>query len=246
MEITGIKSGESRYPLRSKPTETLKTGEAQEAQTSHADTVSVSGQDKAAFFAALRQKFDCVRSGSVAISGAYLEKCAEDPDKAKELEENLAAYEDCVRQGCQNARRTAQAAGGKLLSYSETWSIDSDGHITMTSCGTTEYDTGKKSWKNVQEETSEKRSGKVAVNVGKRARQIAAAKSREQIQQVLALLREDLADCRAGLSKGWCDESEIAKVEALMNQAKARMSQLPQKSDDSQAGIDAFDLASLM
>lgn len=142
MEITGIKSGESRYPLRPKPAETLKTKKAQTIQTSHVDTVNISGKDKA--------------------------------------------------------------------------------------------------------EASRKKGGKVAVNVGKRARQIAAAKSREQIQQVLALLREDLADCKAGLAKGWCDESEIAKVEALMNQAKARLSQVPQKSDDSQAGIDAFDLASLM
>lgn len=96
------------------------------------------------------------------------------------------------------------------------------------------------------EEASEQNSGKVAVNEGKRARQIAAAQSRGEIQQVLALLQGDMADCKAGLESGMCDESEIAKVEALINMAKARMGQVPQESDDAQTGMDAFDLASLL
>ena len=97
-------------------------------------------------------------------------------------------------------------------------------------------------------DTSEKQSGKVGVNEGKRMRQIAAAKSRGQVQQVLALLQKDLADCKAGLEKGWCDESEIAKVEALINRAKARMSQVPQKSgqEKEQGGLDELAMASLM
>ena len=98
-----------------------------------------------------------------------------------------------------------------------------------------------------QAESSEKQSGKVAVNEGKRRRQIAAAQSRGQLQQVLALLQGDLSDCKAGLEKGWCDESEIAKVEALIAAAKERMSQVPQESrEDSQCGLDAFAMASLM
>lgn len=96
------------------------------------------------------------------------------------------------------------------------------------------------------EELAERQGGKVAVNQGKRARQIAAAQSRDQLRQVLALLQEDMADCKAGLEKGWCDEAEIAKVEALIGQAKARMGQVPEKADDSLGGLSAFDLASLM
>lgn len=97
-------------------------------------------------------------------------------------------------------------------------------------------------------ETSEEQSGKVAVNEGKRMRQIAAAKSRGQLQQVLALLQKDLSDCKAGLEKGWCDESEIAKVEALINRAKDRMSQVPQNDgpENEEAGLDEFAMASLM
>lgn len=96
------------------------------------------------------------------------------------------------------------------------------------------------------EQNEEEVSGKVAVNEGKRARQIAAAQNQEQVRQVLALLKEDLAECKAGLEKGWCDESEIAKVEALLNKANARLSQVPQKKDDAQGDIDAFAMASLM
>lgn len=98
------------------------------------------------------------------------------------------------------------------------------------------------------EESSEKQSGKVAVNEGKRARQIAAAASKEQVQQVLALLEKDMADCKAGLEQGMCDEAEIAKVEALLSQAKARLSQVPNEADleEPQAGLSAFEIASLM
>ena len=97
-------------------------------------------------------------------------------------------------------------------------------------------------------EVSEEQGGKVAVNVGKRMRQIAAAKSRGQLQQVLSLLQKDLSDCKAGLEKGWCDESEIAKVEALISKAEARMSQVPQEpgQEKEQGGLDEFAMASLM
>ena len=95
-------------------------------------------------------------------------------------------------------------------------------------------------------ENSDGSSGKVAVNEGKRARQIAAAKDQAQIQQVLALLRKDLSDCKAGREKGWCDDSEIAKVEALISRAQARISEVPRKSDESRGGLDAFAMASLM
>lgn len=97
-------------------------------------------------------------------------------------------------------------------------------------------------------EVSESQGGKVAVNEGKRARQIAAAATKEQVQQVLALLQKDMSDCKAGLEQGMCDETEIAKVEALLSKAKARLSQVPNEADleDPQAGLSAFEMASLM
>ncbi len=273
MNLTGIHSGGPAYFLPSHLTGETKKEDEKTEQASRLDTVSISGQAGAAYYTSLRQKFDCVRNGNVSISGIYLEQCAKNPEKAAELEENLAVYHDLAKRGYQNATMSAQAAGGKLLSYTETWNIDSEGRITMISCGTAEYASGPESWReetlledpkklwaegkkkrdaaltpgeNEEEEVSEKQGGKVAVNVGKRARQIAAAQSRDQLQQVLALLQEDMADCKAGLEKGWCDEAEIAKVEALIGQAKARMGQVPEKADDPLGGLDAFELASLM
>lgn len=96
-----------------------------------------------------------------------------------------------------------------------------------------------------EEESSKTQGGSVAVNASKRARQIAAAKNRNQVQQVLALLNQDMSDCKAGLEKGWCDETEIAKVQALLNAAKGKLSQVPQESEE-ELGISEFDIASIM
>ena len=96
-------------------------------------------------------------------------------------------------------------------------------------------------------EISEHEGGKVAVNVGKRMRQISAAANRNQLQQVMTLLQEDMADCKAGLEKGWCDESEIAKVESLIAKVKEKMSQVgDSENNENSGGLDAFAIASLM
>ncbi len=271
MNITGVGRGGNLSPFSVQIAEFEKAETAQTVRPSQTDTVSVSQSDGAAYYEILRKNFTCVKNGSVSISGAYLDQCAKDPDKAKRLEENLTAYNDYVQRGYQNAKMSAQTAYGKLLSYSETWNIDSEGNLTMISCGTVEYETGTESWEDIRkdtlermekvreekktattedesEEVSESQGGKVAVNEGKRARQIAAAATKEQVQQVLALLRKDMSDCKAGLEQGMCDESEIAKVEALLSQAKARLSQVPNEADldDPQGGLSAFEIASLM
>lgn len=270
MNIAGLGRHRNVYSVSAKRTEAAN---AQAAQTrlSQTDSVSVSKTDGAAYFDSLRQKFDCVKNGNVAISGSYLDKCAKDQELAQYLEENLAAYEGCVQQGYQNAKLSAEASGGRLVSYSETWSIDGEGNLTMVSCGTVEDDTGTKSWEKIrkdilkrmekmrkemaqketalagedEEEASESQGDKVAVNERKRARQIAAAKCQKDVQRVIALLRKDMADCKAGLERGWCDEAEIVKVQALLNSAQARMSQVPEEAEE-QMGTSEFDLAGLM
>lgn len=74
--------------------------------------------------------------------------------------------------------------------------------------------------------------GKVAINEGKRLRQIAAAKTPAQIQMVLSLLNVDLSDVKRGKAQGMCDDDEIAKAEALIQQAQQRSSQIQAQSDD--------------
>lgn len=88
--------------------------------------------------------------------------------------------------------------------------------------------------KDKSKETDEKRSGAVAVNVGKRNRQISAAKSLSQIQMVLSLVQKDINDCKNGKQQGMCDDDEIAKAEALMKQAQEKLSELRGQSAEEQ------------
>ena len=76
------------------------------------------------------------------------------------------------------------------------------------------------------EMTTETYGGKVAVNEGKRLRQIAAANNPAQIQMVLSLLNTDLSDVKAGKAQNMCDDDEIAKVEALIQQAQQKAGQI--------------------
>ncbi len=85
------------------------------------------------------------------------------------------------------------------------------------------------------ESESESVGSSVAVNVEKRARQIASAKTPSEVRIVLSLLNKDLADCKNGVASGACDEAEVAKVEALLKKAQAKMSMV---SSDSEAESD--------
>ena len=81
-----------------------------------------------------------------------------------------------------------------------------------------------------KESTSEKESvtvsGKVGVNVGKTARKIAAAKTKAQLRAVIAEIRSDMQEVKAGMEKGWCDQSEVDKVNSLMEMAQSRMGEV--------------------
>lgn len=85
------------------------------------------------------------------------------------------------------------------------------------------------------EMTSETYGGKVAVNEGKRLRQIAAAKNPAQIQMVLSMLNKDMSDVKKGREMNMCDDDEIAKVEALIQQAQQRSMQIQAENNGSEA-----------
>lgn len=91
----------------------------------------------------------------------------------------------------------------------------------------------------------EKKSGKVAFNQGKRARQLAAAKTPSQVQIVISLLKQDLSDCEAGLESGMCDENEVEKVKAMMAKAMERLSEVSGKEQEEE-GPDTFLINMLM
>lgn len=99
---------------------------------------------------------------------------------------------------------------------------------------------------NDQEEDSEKRSGRVAFNQGKRARQLASAKNASQVQMVIGLLKKDLSDCENGVANDMCDENEVAKVKAMLQKAMERLSEVANVSDEEQKGGDSFLINMLM
>lgn len=97
---------------------------------------------------------------------------------------------------------------------------------------------------NMEYETS---GSSVTFNEAKRARQLASAKTAAEIRVVLNLLNKDLSDCKNGVTNGMCDESEVAKVEAMLRKAQQRMGQISgnenTKNDDE---ISSFYINMLM
>ncbi len=105
------------------------------------------------YYSYLAGKYDCVKNGAVAISGAYLKECAGNADKAKELEEALAYYKESYQSGYKSAKANARAIGARLTNYSESWSIDSTGNVVMQATSTVVSDT--KGWRELKEEREE-------------------------------------------------------------------------------------------
>ena len=79
---------------------------------------------------------------------------------------------------------------------------------------------------------TDKPTGKVAFNQGKRARQLASAKTPAQMQVVISLLKQDLSDCENGLANDMCDENEVKKVKAMLQKAMERMSEVSGKRQE--------------
>lgn len=54
-----------------------------------------------------------------------------------------------------------------------------------------------------------------------------------------------MQEVRAGLEKGWCDESELAKVNSLMSMAQSRMGQVAEREATPEEQ-SAFNMVSLI
>lgn len=142
MAITGIGSNYNNVY------ESTYTSQKNEA-AKKTETNSVSD-----YYSYLQKNFDCVKNGNVAISGSYLKECANNPEKAKELEKNLAIYKESYKRGYESAKANAKTIGARLTNYSESWSIDSTGNITMQASATVVSDT--KGWRELKEERDER------------------------------------------------------------------------------------------
>lgn len=134
-----------------KKTETKENAPAQAGNVKNTSTDNVSD-----YYSYLQKNYDCVKNGSVAISGSYLKECAKNPEKSKELEESLAYFKEGYENGLKSAQANARAIGARVVNYSESWSIDSTGNITMMASTTVTSDSGVKGWKELAEEREEK------------------------------------------------------------------------------------------
>lgn len=114
-----------------------------------------------------------------------------------------------------------------------------------------EEDTESEETKEVEEteddsvKESETVSGSIGVNVGKTARKIAAAKTKEQLRTVIDEIKNDMQEVKAGIEKGWCDETEMDKVNYLMSMAQNRMGQVEDREATPEEE-NMFAMASLM
>ncbi len=122
---------------------------------------------------------------TVSVSSAFLKKCMNDPEKAKYLEENLAAIPDC-------AKMAVNGSLGTLTSLS--YQIDANGNITCISSGTNDPD-GKIARENAKRKAQEEKAAeeKAAKRRNeKRAEERRAAKRRAERKEQT----EKLADGR--------------------------------------------------
>lgn len=214
MAVTGIGSNynvyESTYASQkneaAKKTETKETSATQSENTKSSTSGKVSD-----YYSHLSKNYDCVKNGNVAISGSYLRQCANDPEKAKELEENLSLFNEIRDRGYANAKQNAQRLGARLVSYSESWGIDSTGNITMTASTTVTSDT--KGWKELKEEQEERLKEKK--EKAEREEKIKAQKEEKQEQleklQERADAKEQIYVKENGAEKDMKDYATVQK-----------------------------------
>lgn len=109
---------------------------------------------------------------TVSVSGAFLKKCMNDPEKAKYLEENLAAIPDC-------AAYAKSHCLGTLTSLS--YKFDANGNITIISSGTNDPD-GKIARENAKRKAQEKKAAeeKAAKKRAEKKAEEKAAKKRAE------------------------------------------------------------------
>ncbi|MCM1541766.1 MAG: hypothetical protein NC121_10945 [Blautia sp.] len=110
----------------------------------------------------LQEKYSYMNTGTasmqgvpttVSVSSAFLKKCMNDPEKAKYLEENLAAIPDCVKS---LVNYTKTMPGSPVCTYAAYY-IDDNGNITGMSGCTNDPD-GKIARENAKRKAQEKKA----------------------------------------------------------------------------------------
>lgn len=131
----------------------------------------------------LQEKYSYMNTGTasmrgipvtVTVSGAFLKKCMNDPERARYLEENLAAIPDCVKS---LANFTKTMPGSPVCTYAS-YTIGDDGNITCMSGCTNDPD-GKIARENAERKDEEKKAAEEKA-VKKRAERKKAEEKAEE------------------------------------------------------------------
>ena len=132
----------------------------------------------------LQGKYSYMNSGTtsmqgvpttVSVSGAFLKKCMNDPEKAKYLEENLAAIPDSVKSLCNSVK---MAPGSPVVTYA-TYKIDDNGNISMMSGSTNDSD-GKIARENAERKAKEKKAAEEKAAERRKEKKAAEEKAAER------------------------------------------------------------------
>lgn len=158
----------------------------------------------------LQKKFGFMNTGTtsmqgipttVSVSGAFLKECMNNPQKAKYLEENLAAIPDCVKS---LANYTKMMPGNPVCTYA-TYIIGDDGNITCMSGCTNDPD-GKIARENAQRKAKEEKEAKEKLEK-KRAEERAEKRAEKCVEERAASQMEiflSMSKVRCeNIIKGW-------------------------------------------
>ena len=153
MEINNISSGVTSQIMDLK-TSTPGVTRKEEIKTGFKNTNDYSKY--------LQEKYSYMNTGktsmwgvpvAVSVSGVFLKKCMDNPEKAAYLEENLAAIPECIKR---SVEYTKTMPGNPVMTYCNV-SFDENGNITMTSGCTNDPD-GKIARENAQRKAQEKKA----------------------------------------------------------------------------------------
>ena len=193
MAVTGIGSNYNAYEsaYAAQKNETAKKTEVKEQQAAQTgNEKSSTSRTTTDYNSYLQKNYDCVKNGNVSISGAYLRKCASDPEKAKTLEDNLSLYNELYDRSYKSAQKAAAAYGGTVTNYSITWNVDENGNISMMGSSTVITESPNKSKGSGQADWLKKLQEK------KKEEQL-AEKKRAEKKQAKREQEERLAEMRA-------------------------------------------------
>lgn len=198
MAITGIGSNynvyESTYAAQ-KENEAAKKAKIKEAATQAGVTANIENGKVSDYYSYLQKNYDCLSKGNLTISGEYLEKCAGNSAKAKELEDFLKKIPELEKQGYEELAARNKALGGTVTQYQQSWMINKDGSIqstvySVTETGMTNAERMKKSMDEQLEKQKEKKEEEEKIKEQKEAKQAAFDKEVVQLDKKANYLPE--------------------------------------------------------